>query len=178
MHFGAFAFFLGGTDRPPPSAAEFHLNVKGLWTPTTLVMWINGSENQLSCGTGPGRTLLLLNGVVAHLPYCDNGTGSLSAYHIPTISCFQILLEMCLPTSLHGKNQFPITCYQTYKFEGCEIPRKRILRVHAYMSNKTCPLTFEFLQNFILCQNEQEIKWLAMNQKMMVTSYICQGGDH
>ncbi len=47
--------------------------------------------------------------------------------------------EMCLPTSLHGKNQFPITCYQTYKFEGCEIPRKRILRVHAYMSNKNLP---------------------------------------
>lgn len=93
MHFGAFAFFLGGTDRPPPSAAEFHLNVKGLWTPTTLVMWINGSENQLSCGTGPGRTLLLLNGVVAHLSYCDNEAGSLSAYHIPTISSFQILLE-------------------------------------------------------------------------------------
>jgi hypothetical protein len=91
-------------------------------------MSINGRENQLPRGTGPGRTLILLNGVVAHPPYYDNETGSLSAYHIPTISSFQILLEMCLPTSLHGKNQFPITCDQTYKFEGCEIPRKRILR--------------------------------------------------
>ncbi len=88
-------------------------------------MSINGRENQLSCGTGPGRTLILLNGVVAHPPYYNNETGSLSAYRIPTISSFQILLEMCLPTTLHGKNQFPITCDQTYKFEGCEIPRKR-----------------------------------------------------